>query len=186
MTDTGRNNSIAFKVSLCGVITALGVSIMLLGGMLGVMTYAAPLIASAFLIPVIYEFRNGCALLVYAASSILAVLLCPEKELAFFYVFIGYYPIIRPYFYSIKNKYLRIAAKLALFASAILLMYALLYFVLKLDQLLEELADAGKIMNAVMFAVLILTMLVYDFVLVTAERVYINKLRPRLRFLNRK
>lgn len=185
MSGNVSSSNIAFRVSLCGIITALGVCIMLLGTMLGVMTYAAPLFASVFLIPIIYELGNTRAMLVYAATSILAVLLCAEKELAFFYVFIGYYPVIRPFFFKIKSRPIRIAAKLALFAAALVLLYALLCFVLKLDQIIDELKTASILFNVAMFAVLLLTLLVYDAALMAAEKIYVRKIRPRLRFLNK-
>lgn len=167
------------------MITALSVIVMLVGGVLGIMTYAAPLIAAVLLIPVIYELGNGYALLVYVSSSVLSILLCAEKELAFFYLFIGYYPILRPFFYRIRSKAVRIAAKLLLFAAALGCLYALLYFVLSLEQIKEELLEAGTVMNIVLFAALIITMLVYDRLLIIAERIYVNKLRPRLKFLSR-
>ena len=185
MKGTQHNRRTAFKISLCGMITALSVILMIAGGALGVMTYAAPLLAAALLIPVIYEIGNFYALLVYASSCVLSLLICADKELAFFYVFTGYYPILRPYFNAVRSTVLRIVLKLLLFCAATGCMYALLYFVFGLEQLKNELSDAGTVMNALLFAGLVLIMLIYDRVLVLAERLYIVRLRPRLKFLNR-
>lgn len=182
--NSGKSKT-AYTVSFCGVTAALSVIILIIGAALGVMTYAAPLAASACLIPVILELGNIPALLVYAASGILAVLLCADKETAFFYVFIGFYPIIRPYFSRIGVKPLRIAAKLALFMVSMGMMYALLYFVLGLEQFKSELASMGIALNIGLFALLVLTLLIFDFVLVLTERLYLTRIRPKLKFIRR-
>lgn len=181
MRKAGKNRALA--VTFCGMMAALGVVLMLLGGVLAVLTYAAPLIASVCLIPVLSEFGRGRAWLCYLASAVLSVLLCPDKELAFFYVFIGYYPILRPLFMSICRAPLRALAKLGFFAVSEGLLYLFLCLVLRLEAVLADMGEMGAAMNAVFFVGLLLCLLVYDAALGVAERLYRDRLRPKLRFL---
>ena len=177
-----RRNSV-LSLTFCAIMAALGVGIMLVGGLIGVATYAAPLIASAFLIPVIYEFGAGRAWLAWLAAAILSLVLSADKEGAFFYLFIGYYPMIRPVFNRIRAKLPRALVKLAFFAAVVLAMYALLCFVIKLDAVLYELYSEAAYVNVILFFALVFVLLLYDAALLTAERLYVSRLRPKLRFL---
>lgn len=173
----------ALTVTFCGMMAALGVVLMLFGSVLAVLTYAAPLLASLCLIPVLHEFGKGRAALCYIASAVLSALLCPDKELAFFYVALGYYPIIRPLFLRIPSKALRFLAKLAFFAVVTGALYAFLYFVLRLDAVMKDLGEAGTVMNVVFFAGLTLCLLIYDMGLAVIDLLYIRRIRPKLKFL---
>mgnify|MGYP006883007624 CR=1 FL=1 len=110
------------KIALCGVLGALSVVLLLTRvpvpgviadtisavAALQIGTYAAPMLAAFLLIPVLDEYGPKYALLLYATVSILSVLLVPELELAFFYVFvIGYYPVLRQQLARIKSTLLR-------------------------------------------------------------------------------
>jgi hypothetical protein len=173
----------AGKLAFCGLMAALGAAVMLLGGVLGVATYCAPLIASAFLIPALTEYGRGYAWLAWLVMAVISVLLSADKESAFFYVFLGYYPIIRALFLRIEKKPLRIAAKLLYFALAAALLYLFLCLVLKLDAVLEDLGSVSAAVNAVCFAVLVALMLGWDYSLGLAENLYLRRIRPHLRSL---
>lgn len=177
-----KRNSV-LSLTFCAIMAALGVGLMLVGGLVGVATYAAPLVASAFLIPVIYEFGSGRAWLAWLVTAILSVLLSTDKEGAFFYVFIGYYPIIRPVFNRIRSRLPRAIVKIAFFAIVVFAMYALLCFVIKLDDVLYEIYSEAAYVNAILFAALVAVLLLYDAAVTAAERVYLQRLRPKLRFL---
>ena len=120
------------KIALCGVLGALSVVLLLVGAALQIGTYAAPMLAAFLLIPVLDEYGPKYALLLYATVSILSVLLVPELELAFFYVFvIGYYPVLRQALARIKSTLLRWIIKFAVFNGATVLVYALLFALLR-------------------------------------------------------
>lgn len=173
----------ALSVTFCGVMAALGAVIMIAGGFFGVLTYAAPLIASVFLIPVIHEFGSGRAWLAYLATAIVAGLLSPDKEEVLFYVFVGFYPIVRPFIQRVKRRFPRFLIKLGVFTFAIGAMYALICFVFKMEQVLADLDELGTALTVLFFAGLVLIMLVYDLVLRFADKLYAERLRPKLRFL---
>ena len=80
------------KMALCGMMTALSVVILCLGGMIPLATFACPMLAMLCVLPVVCGYGAGTALLLYGAVSILALLLGPDKEIVLLYVFLGWYP----------------------------------------------------------------------------------------------
>ena len=102
------------KIALCGVLGALSVVCLLAGAALQIGTYAAPMLASFLLIPVLEEYGARYALLLYATTAVLGLLLVPETELALFYALVvGYYPVLRHALRRVKPAVLRWAVKLA-------------------------------------------------------------------------
>ena len=76
------------KIALCGVLSALSVVVLLVGNVLQIGTYAAPMLASFLLIPVLEDYGKKYALLLYAVVSLLSLFLVPDKELVLFYVLV--------------------------------------------------------------------------------------------------
>ena len=167
------------------MMAALGVVFMFAGGFFGVMTYASPLLAAVCLIPVMREFGKGWAWLCWFATAVLSALLTADKEAAFFYIFVGYYPMIRPFFNRIGPKIPRVLVKLAFFTASVAVMYLLLLFVLRLDQVVSDFGNTGRTAWLALNGVLVLILLLYDAGLKVCGAFYEKKLRPRLKFLNK-
>ena len=121
----------AVSVAFCGVLAALGTAVMMAAGLIPVLTYCSPLVASLFLIPVLREFGKGRAWMTWAVTAVLSGILCADKEAAFFYIFLGYYPVLKPAFDRLGKA--GWAFKLLLFAAALAAMYGLILFVLGMD-----------------------------------------------------
>ena len=111
---------------------ALGVVFLCLGGIVPLALYACPILASAVLLPVRENCRRSVVWSCYAAIAVLGTLLGPDKESALLFVFLGYYPIVKPRFDAIRRRPLRLAAKLLLAIAAVGAEYAFLLFVLRL------------------------------------------------------
>ena len=75
-----RKRGAAARMALCGVLAALAVALMFLGGTVPFASIACPVLASLVLIPVYCECGWRWGLLWYAAVAALAALLAPEKE----------------------------------------------------------------------------------------------------------
>lgn len=177
MTDSAR------VIALCGVLTGLGVAVMLTGGLIPVMIYCSPLIAGLLLIPVLHEYGSGRAWMVWGATAILALILCADKEAAFFYLFLGYYPILKRHMDRIRGKAGRLLLKPMFFAAALAFMYGLLYFVLGLESVVNDLNTASAIVNAVVYLGLVAAMMIFDLAIENMTKLYVRRLRPRLPFL---
>lgn len=124
--------STAKELALGGMFTALGVVFLCLGGIVPLALYACPILASAVLLPVRENCRRSVVWSCYAAIAVLGTLLGPDKESALLFVFLGYYPIVKPRFDAIRRRPLRLAAKLLLAIAAVGAEYAFLLFVLRL------------------------------------------------------
>ena len=135
------------KMALGGMLAALAVVIMALGGMIPLATYACPMLAM-LLLQVVYQLcgrRVGWAW--YGTVAILSILLGPDKEGAAVFVFLGYYPLVKPLLDRTKLKWLW---KLLLFNTATIVMYWLLMHLFGFDQLAAEFSEMGMVMTVLM------------------------------------
>ena len=161
----------AYTVALCALFAALGVAVMMAAGLIPILTYCSPLIASLFLIPILREFGKGQAWMTWGVTAALSGILCADKEAAFFYIFLGCYPILKPYFDKLgKPGWL---AKLLYFAAALAAMYGLILFVFGLDIEIE-----GTGFMVALYIALVAVMLLFDFVLKRMTLLYERRIRP--------
>ena len=86
----------ARQMAMGGVFAALAVVLLFLGGIIPIGTFAGPMLASLLLLPLRRDFSAGLCVGWYAVVSVLGVGFCPDRETAFFFVFLGWYPIIKP------------------------------------------------------------------------------------------
>lgn len=169
------------KIALCGVLGALSVVLMLLGAALQIGTYAAPMLASFLLIPVLEEYGARYALLLYGTAAVLGILLVPETELALFYALVmGYYPVLRRALRKLKPAALRWTVKLAVFNAATVLVYCLLFALLG-PAVLQELASDGPGVLALLLALGNLSFFLCDRALGAVTVYYRRVLRRRVR-----
>lgn len=134
-------------VALGGIMAALAVVIMCMGGLIPIATFVCPMLCMVLLVFVFRSCGRRIAWAWYGAVSILSVLLGPDKEAAAVFLFLGYYPIIKPQLDRLRLKWLW---KLLLFNGAILLMYWLLMGVFGMTQLSAEFEELGTVLTAVM------------------------------------
>lgn len=174
-------NQASRKIAVRGMMTALGTAVMLLGGVIPVATFCCPILAGLVLLPLVFDCGRTHALSAYAAIALLSIMLCPDKEAALLFTFLGYYPVVKWDFdRKIKHRWLRRIAKLALWNTAIGSMYALVFYVLRLDQILADYRDITRFMTVVMLLMGNFTLALYDFVLVRMAFLYMARLRGLL------
>lgn len=145
----------ARRIALGGMLAALAVVLMAMGGMIPVATYAVPMLCMLLLKLVLSLCGRRVAWAWYGAVAILGLLFCPDKEAAAVYAALGYYPILKSAFDARKLGW---AWKLMWFNAVILALYALLLHLFGLSQLVEDFEGMGIAMTA---ALLILGNLVF-------------------------
>ena len=168
------------QMALCGMMVALAIVIMLMGGVIPLATFCCPVLASLALVPVLMESGKKWAMMAYAATAALGLLLSPDKESALLFAFLGYYPALKPTLDKIKAKPLRIIAKLGIFNLAAGAMMLSIAFVLRMDAVVAEYAAMGAIGGAIFLLMANVTMLLYDRMVLIMAVVYINRFRPML------
>lgn len=168
------------KIAVGGMMVALAVAVMLLGGVIPVATFCCPALAGVLLLPVLAECGRRMALGAYAAIAALSVILGPDKEAALLFAFVGWYPVVKWDLDRLQRRWPRRALKFVLLNGAIALMYALVFFVFRLDQIMADYADMTRVMLAAFVVIGNITLALYDRMLTVAAFVYMAKLRPRL------
>lgn len=167
----------ARPLALCGVLSALAAALLCLGGILPGMVFCAPILAMGALLPVLEELGPRAAGTAYAAVAILALLLAPDRETAFVYLFFGWYPILRPKIAALPSRLLRVLARIAVCSAAALALYGL---VLRLMGLTADLLESVWYLNAALLAAGNVVFLLTDATLARLTRVWHWKLKKYL------
>lgn len=137
----------AGRAALGGVLAALAVVSMSLGGLIPVMTYVTP----AFCVLLLEAVRILCGEKIawawFGAVGLLGILLSADREAAALFLFVGCYPILRP---KMEKRKLPWFWKGLFFNVSILVMYWLLLRITGMDELRQEFQTMGKAMLAVL------------------------------------
>ena len=149
----------AFPVALGGILAALAVIVMSLGTMMPAATYVCPVLCIIIQELVRRQCGRKIAWAWYGAVSILGLLLSPDKEAAAVFLFLGYYPMVKPFLDRSIAKWL---LKVLFFNIAIGIMYVLLLYVFGMEQIMEEFAEMGLLLGAVTLLVGNATFLILD------------------------
>lgn len=154
----------ASVIALGGVMAALALVIMNLGGLIPVATYVCPMLCALLLQLVLKTCGKRIAWAWYGAVAILGVLMSPDKEAAAVFIFLGYYPIVKPWLDRRRFKWLW---KGLFFNGATLLLYWLLMHLFGMDALAEEFRGLGIGMTVVLLILGNVTFFLLDRVLGT-------------------
>ena len=174
-------NRLSFRLSLCGILAALMIAIMLLGTMIPATTYICPALAGVLLIPVVWEFGFRTGGLLYLAVALLSLFLTPDKEAGLFFVLLfGWYPLLRPKLQHIRRKLPRVILKLALFNLSLVAIFALLLFVFVMPDLQADAQTWTGLLLVGMLLLVNVTFLIYDTLLARVSDLYVCRLRPKL------
>ena len=149
----------ASAMALGGVLAALAIVIMGLGGMIPVATYVCPVICMLILKVVLRLCGSRVAWAWYGAVSLLGLLVGPDKEAAAVFLFLGYYPILKPRMDQAKHPWIW---KGLLFNTAILVLYWLLMHLFGMEQLTQEFSEMGTAMVLVLLALGNVTFILLD------------------------
>lgn len=158
------NHIQAKQIALGGVLAALAVVILLLGGMIPIGTYLAPMLAALPLVILLAELPKSLCLGWYCIVALLGVLLCPDKETAFVFVFLGWYPLAKPALDRLP-KLPGLLCKLLIFNASTAALYALLILVFRLDALVREAQETGMILLVAIVLMGNLSFILFDLVL---------------------
>ena len=150
-------------LALCGVLTALGVVLLCLGGIVPFALYICPILASIALLPV--RSRPRYAWCCYGAIALLGLLLCPDKEVSLLFCFTGYYPLLKPRLDALRSRLLSLTLKLLWAAVSMAALYTLILYVFCLPAVVEEFAATGRWLLAATIAMGVALFFVYDVLL---------------------
>lgn len=179
----------ASKTAIGGMVVALSV-VLMLPTAIEVFVYALPAIAGMLTLFCVIELGRTWALGVYVASSVIGLLLIPNKEAVVLYAaFFGYYAIMKSIFESYFSKLPEYLFKFLLFNLSVVAAYALLVkvFGMPLNDVLglEEGAVISKLSIPVFLGMGNLVFILYDYCLTRVATAYIRVLQRKLHKLFR-
>ena len=165
----------ARPVALGGMLTAAAVVVMCLGSMIPVNTDVCPMLCILLTRPILKLCGRKIALCYYVAVAILSLMLAPDREAALVYAFLGYYPLIQPWFEKLRPRAVRIAGKVLFFTLSAAAVYGLLMAVMGVEAVLDGSGPAA-------WALLGVAVVMWDLMLLMVDRlltVGIRQLRRR-------
>ena len=154
------------KMALGGIFAALAIVIMSLGGLIPVATFVCPMLCMLLLRLVTQLCGKRIGWAWYGSVAILSLLLGPDKEASAVFVFLGYYPILKPKLDATKTPVLW---KFVLFNIAVGLMYFLLIRFLGLEKI-----AVGTVLTVILLILGNVTFILLDIAL---ERLDLTKKR---------
>ena len=165
-----------------GILTALSVVLMFLTGIIPFLTFALPALAGALLILIVMEIGPKWALCVYAAVSILSLLVVADKEAAMMYAaFFGYYPVIKSFLESKLPRVVEWIVKFLIFNAAMVLAYVIIIFVFGMP--LDEMEEFGQYAVPILLGMGNVVFFVYDIALTRVIGAYLHRWRKAFRRL---
>ena len=172
-TNRRRTKQLAVSAMLC----AIGVILMMLGATVQVLDLSVAALASLLCIYAVIELGGAYPWLIWLVTSILSLLLLPQKTPAVFYaLFLGYYPILKSIFEKLPRT-VTLLCKLLTFHAAL----AVIYLTLRLffPDTLETVGTNWFL--AVIYLLALACFLVYDFALTRLISTYLFRFRKRFR-----
>lgn len=136
----------AKSIAIGGMMAAVAIVIMCLGGIIPIATYVCPMLGAILLAIVVRLCGKRIGWAWYAAVALLSLLLGPDKEAAIVFVFLGYYPIVKGW---VDRRKLPFLWKLLIFNTAIALMYALMIYLFRLEQVVQEFQGLGIVLTVI-------------------------------------
>ena len=126
----------ARQMALGGMLAAAATVIMCLGSLIPLSTYLCPVLCILTGRVVLDRCGRRMGWCFYMSVAILCLLLAPDREAALVYAFLGYYPMIRPWFQKLGP--LKEPAKLAFFTLAGAASYGALLLVMGAGAAMDE------------------------------------------------
>ena len=166
------------KIALCGMLGALSVTILLMGFLFPFATYACPALAACLLMIVVYEYGAKTGLTLYTAVSALALMIVPDMELVFTFIFVfGLYTVIKLPLDRKLGKKARLVAKFLYINCALVITYGILLFIFPVAVLVNEFATYSTAFVALLIVMFWLVFFMYDKASESILVIYIKKFR---------
>ena len=157
------------------MLVALSIIILYIGSMFQTLDLTMSAIVSLLVVVIVIEMGYSYAWLTYVATSILSLVLLPQKTPAIFYAcFMGFYPIIKSHVERINSAVLRWIIKLVVGNVALVAMFLLLSIFVP-----EEFV--GGWMLVATYVLGLTAFIMYDIALTKLISLYFARIRDRIK-----
>ena len=170
-----------------GIGTALIVLLLLGTSLFPFMEYTVPAACAVVIFFIGMECSDKTALICYAASSLLGLILLPNKEaVMLFALFFGYYPLLKQYLArKLQGRFrsLQTVIKYAVFNTAMVSAYLVLIYLFGLHQLAQDIGLGMKYGMVLMLAAGNFAFYLFDLLMLRFEQIYLaRKMGMKIRF----
>jgi hypothetical protein len=163
------------RIVICGVLVALSVIILYLGCAIEVLDLTLSAVVALLVVVIVIEMGHRYAWLAYVATSILSLIMLPQKTPAIFYAcFMGFYPIIKSYVERLSSTVLQWVIKIAVGNAALVLM------LLIIRVFVPDEFETGLILIST-YALGMIAFVMYDVALSKLITAYFVKFRDRIK-----
>lgn len=128
------------SIALSGMLAAVAVVIMSLGGLVPIATYVCPMLCTMTQFVVLRFCGKKIGWIWFVVVSILSLLMGPDKEAVFVFLAIGYYPLLKG---TLEKFKLQIVFKLSFFNAAIFIVYSIMIYLLGMQEVAAENMEFG-------------------------------------------
>lgn len=163
-------------ITVCAMLAALSVVVLYLGSFIDVLDASMAVIASVMSVIAVIEFGRSASWSIYAVTSVLSLVLLPNKSPAVMYAaFFGFYPILKEVFER-RSKLVSWILKEITFNVALVISFLIIRFVIFIG------TPSIPFMMYVFGLILLEAIFVlYDVAMTRLISLYIFNLRKRLR-----
>ena len=162
-------------LTVSAMLAALGVVLLSLGAMVEVLDISVAVLASLLTVYAVIEMGGAYPWLIWLVTSVLSLLLLPQKTPALFYAcFAGFYPILKEKLER-RRRLILYLIKLAVFHLCLGVMVAVMY--LFIPDLLR-MGEAAWLPIA-LYVACVACFILYDFALTKIITYYLVRLRHR-------
>lgn len=179
------------KLTMGALLSAIGVALLSIGGIIQTVDLSAAALASFICIFAVIEMNGAYAWMIYAVTGILAAIIMPHNMGAWFYIlFFGYYPMLKekieklrkPLAWTLKMLLLNIALVIGLVCIGFFMYGGQKGFFDLINTIMET--NFGTAATIGVIVLVEATFVIYDIALTRLISYYIFKLRHRFsRFL---
>ena len=157
------------------MLSALGVILLYVGSIIQVADLSMAVLASLLCVFAVIEYGKTAPWLVFGVTSVLSLVLLPQKTPAVVYtLFFGFYPILKERFEKFDRIRCIVFKELVFNAALIVILLAMKFLFL-------EFADIPFMLYLIAIVLCEAVFLVYDFALTRLISLYVYKLRKRFR-----
>ena len=165
-------------LTVSAMLCALGVIILMLGSFIEVIDLSVAVVASLLCVYAVIEMGGMYPWLIWVVTSVLSLLLLPQKTPALFYaLFAGFYPMIKEKLEQHFRPAIAIPIKLGAFHVSLALLYAVLRLFLPAQ--LEGLVLGWFLLG--LYATCIIAFFLYDYALTKLISGYLFRWRRYFR-----
>lgn len=161
------------RITLCAMFIALGVVVLYFGALLEILELCVAALAAMLLFPLVIEYGRAYPWAVWAATSLLSLLLLPYKMPGAVYLLFGYYPILKAYLERLPRPFCRLLKEIVFAAGEIGIILAS-HFLVGIEQM-------PVWYNALLFVLGSITLHLFDIALTRLITLYARKYQQRLR-----